>query len=287
MTFYAIVAIQHQYRVISLTPTLSCLPDASCGDDQKSIHAAFVAASVLLGCILEDSAKYAVFPPPEIPPGHHKYPPISRLPRYPKSKDSRSQGFVDFEIRDFYPARESYRWLYVAVTGEGKEILVKFTTHYSIALHEFCAARQQAPQILGFDQLPGGWYCVAMEYYSSAVPLLHATSLGTRGREWVAELQDLVKSFHAENFVHGDLRDTNIICDDERFFLIDFDWGGKLGEACYPVKFYELNPELVQGRSSNNMLITAEDDDRVLETTMNKVENRLSISGIECGDIPS
>jgi len=126
-----------------------------------------------------------------------------------------------------------------------------------------------------------------MEYYSSAVPLLHATSLGTRGREWVAELQDLVKSFHAENFVHGDLRDTNIICDDERFFLIDFDWGGKLGEACYPVKFYELNPELVQGRPSSNTLITAEDDDRVLETTMNKVENRLSIPGIEHGDIPS
>ena len=173
------------------------------------------------------------------------------------------------------------------MTGEGKEILVKFTIHYSIALHEFCLARQQAPQILGFNQLPGGWYCVAMEYYSSAVPLLHATSLGTRGHEWVAELQDLVKSFHAENFVHGDLRDTNIICDDERFFLIDFDWGGKLGEACYPVKFYELNPELVQGRPSSNMLITAEDDDRVLETTMNKVENRLSIPGIEHGDIPS
>ena len=287
MTFYTIVAIQHQYWVISLTPTLSCLPDASCGDDQKSIHAAFVVASVLLGCILEDSAKYAVFPPPEIPPGHHKYSPISRLPRYPKSKDSRSQGFVDFEIRDFYPARESYRWLYVTVTGEGKEILVKFTTHYSIALHEFCVAHQQVPQILGFDQLPGGWYCVAMEYCSSAAPLLHATSFGTCGCEWLAELQDLVKSFPAENFVHGDLQDTNIICDDDRFFLIDFDWGGKLGDACYPVKFYELNPELVQGRSSNNMLITAEDDDRVLETTMNKVENHLLISGIECGDIPS
>ena len=90
VTFYTIVAIQHQYRVISLTLTLLCLPDASYGDDQKSIHVAFVAASVLLGCILEDSTKYAVFSPPEIPPGHHKYPLISRLPYYPMSKDSRS-----------------------------------------------------------------------------------------------------------------------------------------------------------------------------------------------------
>ena len=223
MTFYAIVAIQHQYQVISLTPTLLCLLDASCGDDQKSIHAAFVVASVLLDCILEDSAKYAVFPPPEIPPGHHKYPPISRLPCYPKSKNSRSRGFVNFEIRDFYPARESYRWLYVTVTGKGKEILVKFTIHYLIALHEFCAAHQQAPQILGFNQLPGGWYCVVMEYYSSAIPLLHATSLETCEHEWVVELQDLVKSFYTKNFVHRDLQDMNIICDDEQFFLIDFD----------------------------------------------------------------
>ena len=140
MTFYAIVAIQHQYWVISLTPALLCLPDASCGDDRKNIHAAFIVASVLLGCILEDSTKYTVCPPSEIPPGHHKYPLISRLPHYPKSKNSRSQRFINFEIRDFYLARESYCWLYIAMTGEGKEIIVKFTPYYLIALHEFCAA---------------------------------------------------------------------------------------------------------------------------------------------------
>ena len=72
------------------------------------------------------------------------------------------------------------------MTGEGKEILVKFTTYYLIALHEFCVACQQAPQILSFDQLPGGWYCVVMEYCSSAASLLHATYLGTYRCEWVA-----------------------------------------------------------------------------------------------------
>ena len=53
----------------------------------------------------------------------------------------------------------------------------------------------------------------------------------------------------------------NIICDDEWFFLIDFDWDVKLGKICYPMKFYKLDPELVQERSSNNILITAKDDD--------------------------
>ena len=177
----------------------------SYGNNQKSIHVVFVIASVLLGCILEDSTKYTVFSPPKIPPGHHKYPLMSRLPHYPKLKNSKFQRFVDFEIRDFYLARESYCWLYVAMTSEEKEILVKFTIHYLIALHEFCAVCQQVPQILGFDQLSSGWYCVAMEYYSLATPLIHAISLGTCRHEWVAELQDFVKSFHAENFIHGDL----------------------------------------------------------------------------------
>jgi len=69
------------------------------------------------------------------------------------------------------------------VTGEGKKFLVKFTTHYLIALHEFCVVCQQVPQILGFNQLPGGWYCVAIEYCSSAALLLHATYLGTYRHE--------------------------------------------------------------------------------------------------------
>ena len=108
MTFYTIVAIQHQYQVISLTLMLSCFLDISYSNDQKSIHVVFVIASVLLGCILEDSTKYTVFPSSEILPGHHKYPPISRLPHYSKSKDFRFQRFVDFKIRNFYLARESY-----------------------------------------------------------------------------------------------------------------------------------------------------------------------------------
>ena len=111
ITFYTIVAIQHQYQVISLTPTLSCLLNTSCSNDQKNIYVVFIAASVLLGCILENSAKYIVFPPSEIPPGYHKYPLISRLPHYSKSKDSRSWKFVNFKIRDFYPAKKSYCWL--------------------------------------------------------------------------------------------------------------------------------------------------------------------------------
>ncbi len=61
----------------------------------------------------------------------------------------------------------------------------------------------------------------------------------------MVELQDLINFFYTEELVYEDLQDTNIIFDSEWFFWINFDWSRKLGKAYYPVKFYELNPELV------------------------------------------
>ncbi|KAH9976011.1 hypothetical protein BGW80DRAFT_1120980, partial [Lactifluus volemus] len=42
--------------------------------------------------------------------------------------------------------------------------IVKFTPRYSINLRDFCARKICSPRILGFERLPGGWYCIAMEY---------------------------------------------------------------------------------------------------------------------------
>jgi len=78
-----------------------------------------------------------------------------------------------------------------------------------------------------------------------------------------------VKSFHDAGFVHGDLREPNIMCDGEKekAMLIDFDWGGKVGEAYYPTAW--LSPELTNGRHDDtNPKITKEDDIRVLGNTL-------------------
>ena len=49
---------------------------------------------------------------------------------------------------------------------------------------------------------------------------------------------DLVTSFYGR-FVHGDIRDSNLLVRMEdgklEIKLIDFDWGGKEGELRYPV----------------------------------------------------
>ena len=86
---------------------------------------------------------------------------------------------------------------------------------------------------------------------------------------WHKELQEVVTVFHRENLVHGDLRDTNIIVeDDERVLLIDFDWGGRDGETVYPR--WDLNSELKDGRTHNDLKIRKEDDERILAYAFSK-----------------
>ncbi|KAF8330667.1 hypothetical protein F5887DRAFT_1287113 [Amanita rubescens] len=57
LEFYAIVAIDHRFRLVSLTPTLSCIQSASDGRDRASLYLAFTAASVLQASILQDIEK--------------------------------------------------------------------------------------------------------------------------------------------------------------------------------------------------------------------------------------
>lgn len=116
--------------------------------------------------------------------------------------------------------------------------------HYSRSLHESCAKHGYAPALLGYEQLPGGWIMVVMEHLNlhAFTPLCH---LGEK------ELRDIRKSIHTavkaivdvmhrEGHVYGDIRDTNLLVaqtesDDLQVKLVDFDWGGKIGEARYPM----------------------------------------------------
>ena len=128
--------------------------------------------------------------------------------------------------------------LYGGLTGAGQRVAVKFVRRYSKELHEHCASRDLAPALLGFEKLVGGWFMVVMEHmdgYETLATLKDRASIPTQLRQMVT---DLVTSFHDEKFVHGDIRDSNLLVrmDGElEIKLIDFDWGGKDGEVRYPV----------------------------------------------------
>lgn len=87
--------------------------------------------------------------------------------------------------------------------------------------------------------------------------------------QFETQLVELTKKFHNKGFVHGDLRNVNILCTNKQFWLIDFDWGGMDGEAAYPTP--NLNLELLNGRRiTYDLKIRQEDDIRILHNTLKR-----------------
>jgi serine/threonine protein kinase len=127
--------------------------------------------------------------------------------------------------------------LYTGMTDTGVDIIVKFVRSYSRALHAHCSSLGSAPPLLGHETLDGGWFMVVMNDMVDYRPFsaLEKSSLSSQLRPMVL---DLVDSFHQQNLVHGDLRDTNILVREDggrlEIKLVDFDWGGVEGEVRYP-----------------------------------------------------
>ncbi|KAH8999519.1 hypothetical protein EDB92DRAFT_1941159 [Lactarius akahatsu] len=269
VTFYGVIFLgRSQWRLVPLTPTLSCVESACEGNDRMALYAAFSGAFSLLRHIDEDAQRYRL-ELPTLPHADRRFPYVSELPKYPPSAENAENEILRFRIlRYLFPDTPPYRQLYIAKTlnGPEREIVVKFTRRYSIELHAFCANRERAPSILGFGQVPGGWFVVAMDYISEAVFPSHSTDLPRLRDQWTHDLRTLVDSFHEQGLVHGDLRQPNMICHGERIMLIDFDWGGRVGEASYP--HARLNPQLTIGRQSVGGEITKNDDDRILQQTL-------------------
>ncbi|KAI9449631.1 hypothetical protein BJY52DRAFT_1192401 [Lactarius psammicola] len=264
VTFYSITFLgPGKWRIVSLTPTLSCVASACEGRDRMALYTAFSGALTLLHQIDEDVKRH-IDTPPTLPHTDRMFPYVSELPNEHTSRN------VRFRILSRHPNTRDYpdHHLYIAKTLDvpEKEIIVKFTRRYSIDLHNFCAERGHAPSILGFSSVPGGWFVVAMDYISPSVYPSQSRNLVRLRDKWKGDLKTLVQSFHEANLVHGDLREPNMICSGETIMLVDFDWGGRAGEVSYP--HARLNPELTNGRESVDGKIMKDDDDRILDNTL-------------------
>ena len=73
----------------------------------------------------------------------------------------------------------------------------------------------------------------------------------------------IVQTLHAEDYVHGDIRDSNFLVkvDGTDAMLLDFDWAGKEGIAHYPININRLTverpPEVKNGvRIKSSMIWT-------------------------------
>ncbi|PVG01061.1 hypothetical protein CPB86DRAFT_795346 [Serendipita vermifera] len=147
------------------------------------------------------------------------------------------------EVKLTYDYRLNDRKLmFIATTTEGTKVLVKFTERYSLEAHWLCAKANAAPALYRFQSLPGGWYMAVMEYLDPEI-YQDLTSGYGNDASLKEEVNRVVTILHEGGFVHGDIRDVNIMTrrrwepkDGARTaLLLDFDWAGQDGVVTYPI----------------------------------------------------
>lgn len=263
-----------QMRVVPLTPPLPMVDPA--GERFRwDLFLAFKAAALVFSKIQFDIRKYLQVldgPRASWPPTiteRSRFPNATEIAAFPDPDDQAEKiKFVLNRRRDQSEHRHLYEATIVSPTDDQKNpIYVKFTQRYSVQLHQFCASKGHAPKILGFEELRGGWFMVAMEMIE-AVNWEEIRS-PPNVKKWEEEIWGLVHEFHGIGLVHGDLRLANFVFpkDLQKMQLVDFDWGGKDGEVTFP--YNVLTPELgVPDDGFLDRTITKDHDTKCLEKVL-------------------
>jgi serine/threonine protein kinase len=138
---------------------------------------------------------------------------------------------------------------FIGADGLVYKAITKFAKHYGREVHEYCAKKGFAPKLLSYEEIPGGWIFILMEN-------VELESISRMDHiEKRLQLNRILQDLHSENFVHGDLRHTNVFWNraENKVILIDFDWSGRNGIKCYPS---DMNPEIKwpEGASTGKFL---------------------------------
>jgi hypothetical protein len=83
-------------------------------------------------------------------------------PRFPHQAEYTS--LATNETHHFkYVFQQSEKLVFFGQTDDGKSICIKFVRSYSKNAHEICASMGIAPELKGFQVVPGGWHMVIMD----------------------------------------------------------------------------------------------------------------------------
>ncbi|KAK7677224.1 hypothetical protein QCA50_019818 [Cerrena zonata] len=162
----------------------------------------------------------------------------------------------NFPFRNYYTIDgERYEFIYTeavedkrifraCLKGSRKDLYVKFTRGYSEEAHRAAQEAGHAPKLLAVEDVYG-WLMVVMEDVSSEYRLFW--DLETREERVAARelAREAIVKIHDQGFVHGDVRDVNIMVkkdDPEDVMFIDWDWAGEIGQVTYP---YNVNKHSV------------------------------------------
>ncbi|KAF9442762.1 hypothetical protein P691DRAFT_798029 [Macrolepiota fuliginosa MF-IS2] len=146
-----------------------------------------------------------------------------------------------------------------------KPVCIKFVRRYGDDVHRWCAGKGIAPDLLGFEKLPGGWYLVVMEPLEKPWELFWDLNLYVGfppSGELEKQLRAALVEMHQNNMVHGDIRDMNIMVDlagSPQFRILDFDWAGKVEEVKYPKFMNTRQVKRPQGVEDGKVILPEHD----------------------------
>jgi len=118
------------------------------------------------------------------------------------------------------------------------KIFVKFTRCYREDAHRAAYARGFTPKLQAVKRFQDGWIMVVMDNVSHQYCKIERRPLE---KNVYKAVQQALVELHGEEFVHGDLREANIMVkrdgvDSEglhNIILVDFDWAGKESSVRY------------------------------------------------------
>lgn len=155
--------------------------------------------------------------------------------------------------------------LFAAEAEDGSIICVKFVRSYSKEAHVWCASAGFAPKLKGYESVAGGWYMVVMENITQDYCQLRESK--TPG-DYQRGITHSLFTLHQAGYVHGDVRDINIMVrrdGSSEYKFVDFDWSGKIDEVVYPRNLFR-GPDLWRPDGARDgLLIQAEHDVQMLE----------------------
>ncbi|KAF0392168.1 Protein kinase-like domain containing protein [Gigaspora margarita] len=137
---------------------------------------------------------------------------------------------------------------------------------YSLNTHQLLAEAGYAPKVLTSLIIPGNWLLVYMEYLDNHSTLNRvAFNLNDQDRSSLrVKIEKMVKHLHNLDHVHGDLREGNILIrqfenNDFDVKLIDFEWSGEVGSACYSHFMNHVNIKWPDGAEDGKLVTKAHD----------------------------
>ncbi|KAK7457039.1 hypothetical protein VKT23_010342 [Stygiomarasmius scandens] len=152
-----------------------------------------------------------------------------------------------------------------------KDIVVKFVREYGEDVHRLLSSRGMAPDLFYLGRIsPGSEFSVVVMSYIQGKTVATVFGCMEVSDEVYQGVKEALNVLHEAGFVHGDLRRPNIMTDNGKVILIDYDWAGLAGTARYP-SF--LNPRTAYPKGVGpRKEITKEHDEWMLEELRRSME---------------